>query len=262
MTLVVEVLSNIAGFGYIASWGACKYPQFWTNYKLKHVKGYSPEYLLMNLSSFVFYWLYCVWGYIDPSKISGVVDFHDIIFASHAFILTFILMCQFLYYDKNFFGDFHAWVKIFLITSWTLSAIFGLLEAFGIFPNFIPGFNGCIWLGYVKVVITFLKYYPQALKNYRRKSTVGWNIYTTLFDIGGGTLSMTQIFIDLYRPESDGTINISKLLLGLLSVLFDLIFVIQHYILYRHAPEIKDPLLSSHKKDTNSVSDVSAQNLI
>lgn len=259
MSNTTTVLSSLSGFGYIFFWGICNYPQFWTNYKLGHVKGYSSEYLVLHMSGFIFYLIYCVWGYLDPSKISGVVDFHDMIFASHALLLTILLMFQFLYYDKHFFRGFQTWVKWLLIISWTLSVIFCLLEAFGSFPNFIPNFNGCTWFGYVKVIITFLKYYPQALKNYRRKSTEGWNIWTTLFDVLGGILSILQIFLDLYSPESNGSINISKLLLGSLSVLFDLIFIFQHYILYKYVPEIKRPLLPIRCSDKTSVTDISFQ---
>ena len=38
------------------------------------------------------------------------------------------------------------------------------------------------WMAYVKLVVSFLKYLPQAYFNYKRKSTVGWSIYAILLD--------------------------------------------------------------------------------
>ena len=44
--------------------------------------------------------------------------------------------------------------------------------------------------GYCKALITFVKYCPQVYLNFKRKSTVGWNIYNILLDLTGGTFSL------------------------------------------------------------------------
>ena len=51
-------------------------------------------------------------------------------------------------------------------------------------------------LGYIKLLVTFVKYIPQAWYNYQRESTEGWSIWQILFDIAGGILSVAQLFID------------------------------------------------------------------
>ena len=43
------------------------------------------------------------------------------------------------------------------------------IELAGEVPHSEGNFNGCLWLGYLKVTITLMKYFPQALKNYKRK---------------------------------------------------------------------------------------------
>ena len=48
----------------------------------------------------------------------------------------------------------------------------------------------------IKLVISFIKYIPQLVFNYRRKSTVGWTIYNILLDFSGGTLSIIQFFMN------------------------------------------------------------------
>ncbi|CAK7263125.1 hypothetical protein SEPCBS119000_000323 [Sporothrix epigloea] len=89
-------------------------------------------------------------------------------------------------------------------------------------------------LGYVKVVITLVKYSPQVLANYRNRSTTGWSIAQILLDFGGGILSIAQLLLDSYRQQdwSGLTGNPVKLLLGNVSVFYDVIFFAQHYVLY------------------------------
>ena len=78
---------------------------------------------------------------------------------------------------------------------------------------------------------------PQAWLNYKRKSTVGWSIIQILLDLAGGLLSLVQVMLDssLQGDWSGVTGNPVKFLLGNITVFFDMIFVVQHYILYRNA---------------------------
>ncbi|KAL9610690.1 MAG: hypothetical protein Q9167_004605, partial [Letrouitia subvulpina] len=97
-------------------------------------------------------------------------------------------------------------------------------------------------VGYVKLVVTVVKYIPQAWKNHRKKSTVGWSINQILMDLLGGVLSVAQLLIDssLQNDWSGVTGNPVKLGLGNVSVLFDVIFMLQHYVLYREASKVKE----------------------
>ena len=83
--------------------------------------------------------------------------------------------------------------------------------------------------------MTFVKYIPQAWVNYKRKSTVGWSIWQILLDVTGGVLSILQLVIDssLQDDWSGITGNPVKLGLGNVSIFFDIIFITQHYFLYR-----------------------------
>ena len=95
-------------------------------------------------------------------------------------------------------------------------------------------------VGYVKLFITIVKYIPQAWTNYQRKSTVGWSIEQILMDMLGGVLSIAQLVIDssLQKDWSGVTGNPVKLGLGNVSIVFDVIFMTQHYVLYRGAGKI------------------------
>lgn len=89
---------------------------------------------------------------------------------------------------------------------------------------------------YIKLTITLIKYIPQALMNYRRKSTTGWSIGNILLDFTGGMLSMLQMILNAYNYDDWNSLfgDPTKFGLGLFSVLFDILFMVQHYIFYRY----------------------------
>jgi cystinosin len=72
--------------------------------------------------------------------------------------------------------------------------------------------------------------------NFKRKSTEGWSIGNILLDFTGGLFSLLQMFF-LANNYNDWTSifgSPTKLGLGLFSILFDILFIIQHYVLYRN----------------------------
>jgi cystinosin len=87
---------------------------------------------------------------------------------------------------------------------------------------------------YVKLILTVWKYIPQVFANFKRQSTIGWSITQQLLDFSGGTLSMLQLLIDssLQADWSGLTGNPVKFGLANISLLFDIIFITQHYVLY------------------------------
>mmetsp|Transcript_7392 Transcript_7392/g.16151 ORF Transcript_7392/g.16151 Transcript_7392/m.16151 type:complete len:172 (-) Transcript_7392:26-541(-) len=90
-------------------------------------------------------------------------------------------------------------------------------------------------LSLVKVLITFCKYVPQVMMNARRKSTVGWSPWNVTLDISGGGLSLLQLVLDSadLKDWSGMTGNLAKLGLSFVTIFFDTVFLVQHYVLYR-----------------------------
>ena len=91
-------------------------------------------------------------------------------------------------------------------------------------------------IGFIKVLITVVKYIPQAHLNFQRKSTVGWSIHNILLDSAGGVLSLAQLFLDsaLSGDLLGGTFgNPMKMGLGVVTLGFDGIFIAQHFVWYR-----------------------------
>lgn len=87
-------------------------------------------------------------------------------------------------------------------------------------------------MGYFKLAISNLKYLPQLYWNYKRKSTKGWSIFNILMDFTGGAGSFLQLALEKYFGM-DVHINYVKLALSIVVMFYDILFIIQHYCLYR-----------------------------
>ena len=100
----------------------------------------------------------------------------------------------------------------------------------------------------IKVFLTAVKYTPQAVMNYRRQSTAGFSIMAILLDLSGAILSLMQLVLDssLQGDWSGAIGNISKLLLGNITVLFDLVFIFQHFCLYHERAAENKPGSPEH----------------
>ena len=111
------------------------------------------------------------------------------------------------------------------------------------------------WMGIGKVIISFVKYIPQVYLNISRKSTYGWSIENILLDFTGGSLSFIQIFVDWAdsgnTSQFSGGLNVAKFLLGIISMFYDIIFMIQHYVCYRDHKSLRN-----HRRKTGSFIDI------
>jgi cystinosin len=181
----------------------------------------------------------------------GIVDIQDIAFGVHALLLTLITLGQCYHYDVIYTQKtiwktgIHKINKIANLVLWVLAIIIASIELGGAMPH-AKNWNGCLFLGYLKVGVTLTKYMPQVYLNYSRKSTVGWSIENVLLDFTGGMLSILQIFIDGANTGDwnvfgdGGAFNIAKFCLGFISIIFDIIFMLQHYVFYRHKETHKE----------------------
>ena len=107
---------------------------------------------------------------------------------------------------------------------------------------------------FVKLLVTIFKYIPQVIANHRRRSTLGWSIGQVLLDLVGGILSLVQLLIDssLQADWSGLTGNPVKFGLANISLIFDIIFLTQHYVLYGPVSEESMAVDSSHEPRTET----------
>jgi LCT (Lysosomal Cystine Transporter) family transporter len=163
------------------------------------------------------------------------LQFNDIAFALFGLVCCLLTAFQCCIYERG--GQTVAvWARIIiiLIVAWIcLGAVLTACKS-------IQPYVYIRTLGFVKVFISCIKYAPQAYLNYCRKATTGWSIGNVLLDFTGGILSILQMIVDALRitPNAAATVdgsdfaNVPKMLLGLESILFDVVFMVQHYFLY------------------------------
>ena len=238
-------ISKVLGWSYFVAWSLSFYGQVIENYRRGKVKGLNFDFEIYNFVGFSSYLIYTIRGYIDENLGTGKVQPEDIGFAGHALLLTIITICQYFYYRDS--EDKEQKVNLFTINilSVMIWGAFLLILLESILNYYDPHvkkgakyvFNSLIYLGWCKVIISLIKYIPQVYSNYKRKSTIGWNIHNILLDFTGGILSFIQNIIDyenfsLNREGESGTLNIAKFAISFVAIFFDIVFMTQHYCLY------------------------------
>ncbi|XP_055318367.1 cystinosin homolog isoform X2 [Sitodiplosis mosellana] len=239
-------ISSVIGWLYFVAWSVSFYPQIIINYKRKSVVGLNFDFLSLNIVGFMLYGVFNIGLYSIPEvqkeyarripRGLNPVQLNDIFFACHATFATLITIAQCFVYER---ADQRV--------STVGRSLLALFTACGIISVGLAIFEVIHWLdflyicSYIKLSITLIKYVPQAYMNYQRKSTIGWSIGNVLLDFTGGMLSMMQMILNAYNYDDWASIfgDPTKFGLGLFSVMFDILFLLQHYVFYR---EPKDKL--------------------
>lgn len=238
---VLSVINQVIGWIYFLAWSVSFYPQAFENWRRKSVVGLNFDFLSLNLTGFIAYSVFNVglfWvPYIKEEFVkrnpSGVnpVDANDVFFSLHAVLLCFIYVCQAAIYERG--GQ-----KVSKI-AWCLLVIgwgFALVTLFVAVANQITWLDYLYYYSYIKLAVTLIKYVPQAYMNYSRQSTVGWSIGNVLLDFTGGSFSLVQMVLESYNNDEWRLVfgDPTKFGLGVFSIFFDVVFITQHYCLYRH----------------------------
>lgn len=247
----LELISMLVGWTYLMAWNFSSYPLNLLHYKTKSVAGFSLDFGLMNTTCHLLYSMYTVGGLIYPYMGTGIIQVNDLLFPTHCFLATSVTLAQWFIYDTGKQKGFTPWVVWMLATQALIIMSFFFCE--GILGYELPhSFNTFKVAGYCNTMITFVKYSPQIILNYQRKSTEGLSIPFFMLDLTGGMLSIFQQFIDLYiSAERSGNwdefsifsnnFNIIKFSIGMLTLTFGMFIAFQHYVLYRPV-EVKSSL--------------------
>jgi len=236
MSFALRFISDIVGWIYFLAWSISFYGQIHTNYKLKSVEGFKLDFVVLNFIGFAFYsYIYVItyfWQDTNPfgNYGLGTVRIQDLAFALHALAMVIVTCIQCCIYPRG--KNKISVIVMILCPLYVLMAIilYVLFEGTKTLPSSEVA-NFIIILGYLKLSISVIKYIPPAYWNYKRKSTVGWSILNILLDLTGAVFSIAQTVIDLLNNTS-GKINSIKFALGNIAIIFDVVFIIQHYVLY------------------------------
>lgn len=248
---VARAASTVLGWSYFAVWSASFWPQFLLNWRRKSVVGMSFDFQCINFLGYVSYSAYTICLRFDGptrrayheafGRAADLVALPDVCFALHGCALTVAQIVQCFVYERGDQGLSRPCVG-------AVAALAGASAAYGAVVAFRGRDTGpaswldfLYWLSVLKLGITTIKYVPQVLLNRRRRSTTGWSIANVLMDLLGGTLSVAQVVLDGSTVGWDGVLRDPvKFGLGLLSFVYDGIFIVQHYVLYREAPAAPD----------------------
>ncbi len=238
-------LSDVMGWTYFAAWSLSFYPQCVLNWERRSVVGLSFDYVLLNVVGFACYSSFTCALFFSPelreeyerahAGHAPAVRVDDVFFALHALLLSCVTLVQICMYDRG-------QQVVSLHCKLGLCAL-GIALPAGIVAVASGLCSSCTWLGllyvtsYVKLAVTLLKYPSQAVLNCRRRSTRGWNIDNVVLDFTGGVLSLAQLLLDAACSSDWSAVagDPVKFGLGATSIVFDVIFLVQHFGLYRHA---------------------------
>ncbi|KAJ5921666.1 hypothetical protein N7454_009140 [Penicillium verhagenii] len=249
-----------------ACWSASFYPQPISNVKRGSTAGTSIDFPSINCLGFLCYTIYngaflyspvirSQYAARHPLSEEPTVRFNDLAFAVHAVILSVVVYTQFWpiiwglqvsrfqRISRPMAGLFWGSVLAPVIVIWI---VLSKSPDGGYDPSAWAWIDVIYSFSYIKLVITVVKYIPQAWMNYRRQSTLGWNINQILLDLAGGVLSLLQLVMDssLQGDWSGITGN-------------------PHYILYPGAgfkpvsgtsdPDLTTPLLAGEDESTEAI---------
>nr|GMC95269.1 cystinosin homolog isoform X2 [Ipomoea batatas] len=230
----LEVLYNVLGWVAFVSWSISFYPQVVAQcdrieFRFRGIE-FDQAHLLSHLQRFTLLRLCCSEQYRQKYGFDEMIPVaaNDVAFSVHAVLLTAITLFQIAIYDRGTQKVSKSCTAIVSV-AWLAIAVCVFIA--------IPK-HSWLWLvscfNILQVVMTVIKYIPQAVMNFRRKSTVGWSIGNILLDLLGGLTNYGQMAMQSIDQHSWVNFygNIGKTLLSLVSVFFDILFIVQHYVLY------------------------------
>jgi len=256
----------IIGWIYFLAWSISFYPQIIENFRRKSVIGLNFDFLALNIVGFTLYGLYNIGLFwirpIQDEYLSrharGVIPVlaNDVFFPIHAVFACTVTIVQCFSYEKGnqkvakWCWGLLAGIAIFVVVCLILSL-----------TSVLQWLDLLIYFSYVKLGITLIKYIPQAYMNYRRKSTSGWSIGNILLDFTGGSLSILQMMLIAYNNDDWSSIfgDLTKFGLGMFSVLFDIFFMLQHYVFYRG--NLPHEVLAGSTEELRTTGSISSVNL-
>jgi cystinosin len=241
-------ISAVVGWIYFNAWALSFLPQLYLNFTRKCVVGQSFDYVFMNVLGFFSYSVYtiCFYGvrqvqddYEARYGDKNTVDLNDVGFAVYAFLCCVLNAWQIYSYDRGS-QRVHPVTQAGIALVVAVMAIWLVIVAAGVRTTYVINTLDILYgLSMVKLGVSIIKYLPQIYLNYRRKLTVGWNIWNVLLDFTGGSLSVAQQLIDCASSGRWNGIagNPVKFCLGSFSMVYDVVFMLQHFVFYKNNNE-------------------------
>ncbi|KAG0625405.1 hypothetical protein M758_2G052300 [Ceratodon purpureus] len=239
------IVYQALGWFAFTAWSISFWPQVILNYRRKSVVGLHFDFVVFNLTKHSSYLIYNAVLYFSPvvqrqyhekygfDEMIPVAP-SDVAFSTHATLLTSVMALQLFFYERGS-QKLSSACKIISSLVWTEAIIILVVSWFhNDWLSMIQNFNN------IQLFMTTIKYIPQVYLNYSRKSTIGWSISNILLDLTGGTANFLQMLTQSIDQNSfvNFSGNVGKVGLSLMSILFDIVFTIQHFCLYTDHSEV------------------------
>jgi len=257
-----HAVSRLLGWAYFTCWGVSFYPQLIVNIRRKSVTGLALDYFALNVLGFTCYTVSSIlflfspavrdeYAQRHPNSPEPTVRWNDLAFAAHAMLISVATWSQFFFwgYERYPSQRLSAPMIIFMIGSVVVVIVSVFMTT--VETKKWEWLDVVYTLAYIKLAISLLKYIPQVILNHQRKSTVGWSIHNILLDFSGGILSLAQLVLDssLQKDWSGLTGNPVKFWLSQIAMSLDIVFVVQHYLLYPVAKDMVDSSVGTPREE-------------
>ncbi|CCC70044.1 hypothetical protein NCAS_0D04630 [Naumovozyma castellii] len=262
-------IDGLLGTVYVTAWSVSMYPPIITNCRLRSSKGISFDFIMLN--SVGYFYLVCslflqyfFWDdleavgekLVEKPKVSGF----DLWYCMHGFVLNLVLWSQVRYPAQLWHFDYSTTYR--KMKPGYSRLLCGSLACFALMTvNFIYGgpwdnkrmLQYCNQLFLLKISMSLVKYIPQVVYNFDRKTMVGFAIQGVFLDVTGGVASLGQLFYQLARDKDGLSLdilltNFGKIGLGLVTLVFNFIFISQWFI-YDYSKRKSIPLPLSKETD-------------
>ena len=239
-----HIASSAIGWSYFCAWAISFWPQVILNQRRRSVSGLSRDMVFLATLGFVCYLSYNAALCAPDSAVSreyvqrfnqpSAVTPPDVAFAAFGVAMNLVVILQMVSFDPgNWWKLSRLWASCLFVL--TAAAICGAVVA---------GSGAISWLSYisvlswVKLAVTFVKYTPQVVLNWRRGCTVGFHVLGVTLDLTGSVMSLIQLSIDCAIVGSFSLVvgDPVKFGLGLMTMVFDVVLIAQHvYFSNSHA---------------------------
>lgn len=210
------------------------YAQIIHNWRRKKTFGFSIDYILLGLFSYLYYVIfitcyYFYYFYIQFIRLDSTIV--DVLFGIHSFLGFLLLSIQAVFeWEKTY-------KHISIITKIIISFSLGCVILLNVISSMIQNYFSIEDYGFVIsfYVLYCLKYYFQIQQNNSRKSTIGFNVLSSLFDLGGNILAVLYYICNITLLNEWRVIDIIGLVCFSSSVIGNICLIVQHWVLFSNS---------------------------
>jgi len=235
----LNVAATVLGWLYNLIWALSYYPQMIKNWQRKSVDGLSIDFILFNLFGYAMYTLFNLSLYFDtPLRLEYMKQFdaqqhpvflNDLLLCIHNLVAISIELGQIFMYRESSRSASSA--CLIILTLWILIVIvLVMLKIFNVLTLLLL----VALLGYFKMGASTIKYFPQAYMNYKQQAVTGLSMPFVFLDLTGGIFCVLNIVLlaALSNTFAEMIGNVPKLTVGVVSIIFPTVFILQRYLFY------------------------------